>query len=363
MLRGTRSMVLACAAALFGSSVPAAGQQSVQLPARDRQLAERPAHVFTAGRAEGESWEMFAGVRGVAFDAADNLYVLDGQAHRVIVFDGRGRFVREFGRRGGGPGELQGPISISVTSDGNVVVSDLGNRAWIVFRPTGEHVRNVSFGDGLRFPVGMFADRRGGVLVRHNEPMAAGGSAARTSSFVRQPLDGSAGAVTLFAVPVPAPRVLDQPGARAGETRRMVVSMDPVFSARPTFGPLPDGGLAVHHETEYAVKIVDGGGRHVRTITRAIRPRRVTRRDQDAWRERQREGRAGSVIVSAAAGGGAAFGGAAGGGGQVPTSLPVEPTFAEVMSVVSGITTDPHGRVWVQRRNADGTGAGRPPPA
>jgi hypothetical protein len=42
----------------------------------------------------------------------------------------------------------------------------------------------------------------------------------------------------------------------------------------------------------------------------------------------------------------------------VPTSLPVEPTFAEVMSVVSGITTDPHGRVWVQRRNADGTAAG-----
>jgi hypothetical protein len=38
-------------------------------------------------------------------------------------------------------------MSIAITSDGNVVVSDLGNRAWIVFRPTGEHVRSVSVGD------------------------------------------------------------------------------------------------------------------------------------------------------------------------------------------------------------------------
>jgi hypothetical protein len=82
-------------------------------------------------------------------------------------------------------------MSIAITSDGNVVVSDLGNRAWIVFRPTGEHVRSVSVGDGLRSPVGVSADRRGGVLVRQGEPLAAGGSTARTSSVMTSTPSGS----------------------------------------------------------------------------------------------------------------------------------------------------------------------------
>src|SRR5688572_2631909 len=112
-------MLLALAAA-----APAAAQQTVRLPARDVALQERPATVFTVGTEEGRDWEMFSGIRTVAFDRSDNLYVLDGQNYRVVVFDARGRYVRHFGKRGGGPGELQAPLALVINTDGNVVVND-----------------------------------------------------------------------------------------------------------------------------------------------------------------------------------------------------------------------------------------------
>jgi streptogramin lyase len=67
------------------------------------------------------------------------------------------------------------------------------------------------------------------VLAPTSPPSPATLSIAVTSDgkVVVSDLDGSEGAVTLFAAPAPAPRVLEQPGARAGETQRMVVSMDP----------------------------------------------------------------------------------------------------------------------------------------
>jgi DNA-binding beta-propeller fold protein YncE len=100
-------------AVLVSLAAAAHGQQTTTLPARDRGLTDRPVEVYSIGRAEDRSWEMFSSIRGVAFDASDNLYALDAGNHRVLVFDGSGRFVREFGRRGSGPGELQGPATSS----------------------------------------------------------------------------------------------------------------------------------------------------------------------------------------------------------------------------------------------------------
>jgi hypothetical protein len=52
-------------------------QQKVELPARDRILPDSPSVVYTVGKADGADWELLSGVRAVAFDALDHLYVLD----------------------------------------------------------------------------------------------------------------------------------------------------------------------------------------------------------------------------------------------------------------------------------------------
>jgi hypothetical protein len=356
--------VIAAAAA-----TPVAAQQATNLPARDNALRDQPANVFAVGTVEGEDWEMFSGIRSVAFDATDNLYLLDGQNHRVVVFDANGRFVRQFGKQGGGPGEFQAPLAMDVASNGNIVVSDLGNRAFVVFTGDGEYVRNIPFDEGSGFPLAMSADRQGGVItrsmrgIRPDQPVADG---ANFSPINRHSLaaENGAAAATLYRVPVAAPRVLDS-GSTGAARRTAFISMDPVFGPRISFGALPTG-LAVHHETGYAVRILDTAGRQVRTITRDIEPRKVTKKDQEEWHEQRRQdqanGRGPQIVMSRTTSPGSTGSVSIGRGGQgqgQPMQMSLDDVpFAEFMSVVTEIRTDPQGRIWVQRRNRDGTSAG-----
>lgn len=350
-------MVVATAA-----GAPVAAQQTVSVPSRDNALRDRPADVFAVGTVEGEDWEMFSGIRSVAFDAADNLYLLDGQNNRIVVFDARGRFVRQFGKQGGGPGEFQAPLAMDIAADGSIVVSDLGNRAFVVFTAAGEYIRNVPFDEDVGFPIAMSADRQGGVITRampRVRPDRPASGAASLSPINRHALAANgAAAQTLYQVPVAPPRVIDS--ASDGAARRTAfIRMDPVFGPRATFGVLPTG-IAVHHDTEYAIRILDAAGRPVRTITRDLKPKKVTKKDQEQWQEQRREDEArgaGPQVVmsrSTGAGSGSVSIGRGGQGGQaMQLSLDNVP-FAEFMSVVTAIRTDPHGRIWVQRRNAEG---------
>ncbi|MBR9990278.1 MAG: 6-bladed beta-propeller [Gemmatimonadetes bacterium] len=340
-------------------ATPSAAQQTVQLPARDNLLRERPAEVFSVGTVEGRDWEMFSGIRSLAFDAADNLYVLDGQSTRVVVFDSRGRFVRQFATRGGGPGELQAPIAMAIAADGNVVVNDIGNRAFIVFRPDGEYVRNIPFNDELGFPVAMVTDPRGGIIARAPQRMSPDQDAAGTgvSPIFRVSLD-DASTQTLYRVPVATPRVSGSTGSD-GARRTAFISMDPIFGPRPAFAALPEA-IALHYETEYAIRILDGTGRHIRTLTRDYTPKRVTKKDQEEFqkqRERAEAQGGGPMIVmsrTTPAGSSTSVGR---GSGTMAFSADNMP-FAEYMAVVTSIRSDPQGRIWVQRRATDGKAAG-----
>jgi hypothetical protein len=111
------------------------------------------------------------------------------------------------------------------------------------------------------------------------------------------------------------------------------------------------------------VQVHDGAGRHVRTITRPFTPRRVTKRDRDAYEERSRNQQATGTSIamtvrSDGAGGGGASVAFSGGGGTVALPANFERPFADVMSVITNVRTDPAGRVWIQRRHDDGRDAG-----
>jgi hypothetical protein len=105
---------------------------------------DRATPLFSVVREEGESREMSSGVRAPAFDAADTsmCWMRRAASDRLRW---RGRFIRQFGKRGGGHGELQAPLGLAATRHGSIVVSVVGNRAWIIFTLLGEHVRNDRF--------------------------------------------------------------------------------------------------------------------------------------------------------------------------------------------------------------------------
>lgn len=94
--------------------------------------------LFTVGSIDGPEESSFARVTDVEIGPGDTTFVIDVADPHVRVFDGEGRFVRMFGRRGGGPGELTRPTNAQWL-DSTLVVRHGGTVT--EFRPDGEFVR------------------------------------------------------------------------------------------------------------------------------------------------------------------------------------------------------------------------------
>ncbi|HUF28498.1 MAG TPA: 6-bladed beta-propeller [Gemmatimonadaceae bacterium] len=352
-----RIAFLVLVTALAAGASSAATQQVVPLGDRDIVLDWRPQELFRVGENETRAEEQFARVAATAFDRNDNLYVLDADNHRVVVFDRGGRFVREFGRRGNGPGEFGVPMRLAVTADDHLVVHDAANRALIVFTLDGRHVRNLPLDSdvglgGVRF---FAAHPQGGVvfammpavMMRQGTPDI---DTAGLRLWWQKSLAEGAKPTLLRTVPEAEKRA--PPEVRRDGNRVMVMQQaPPAFTPDVHFGLLGDA-VVFNRTADYALNTVDESGNVGRVLRRPFSPRRVTERDKETERQRRLEalrlGPAGQVIV---------FGG--GGAGAPPRSQDDVRRaqeanirtlqFAEMMPVVRGLSSDDRGRLWVWR--------------
>jgi streptogramin lyase len=81
----------------------------------------------------------------VAWDASGNIYVSDGYNNsRVVKFDKDGNWVKAWGERGSGPGQLNIPHTIATDAKGNVYVGDRTNRRIQVFDSNGTVLRQIT---------------------------------------------------------------------------------------------------------------------------------------------------------------------------------------------------------------------------
>ena len=131
------------------------------------------------------------GAGGIAVDKDGNIYVADTWNHRVQKFDATGKFVTRWGEfvnlgdQGGfGDGsknnKFYGPRGVAVGPDGNVYVSDTGNKRISIFTPDGTYVREIGSGmtpdriaqnypfnqpGEMVEPIGVAVDTQGNVFV------------------------------------------------------------------------------------------------------------------------------------------------------------------------------------------------------
>ena len=307
----------------------------VTIPGDDRMLASAPTTVYSVGRQEGADWEVLHSVRSVVFGGENNLHVVDGQ-HRILVFDTTGQLVRRFGREGDGPGELRFPRHLAVTHAGHIVVDDARHRSWLVFDSGGQYLHAIPWrifraGTLTVDPSygGLGASPLGGVVSLSGAyPL---GDSTFSSGF-RHSLDDGDTATELYRLPV-----TDYVSITTGGG---TVIRSPEYRAIARFAMLPDGAVVVQHEYDYIVRIVDSAGFEILRIERPIQAREVTEQDRREWQRRQEE-RLESLGL-----------------GDFPP-VPYDVPFARFMSVVTGLRTDPTGRIWVRRRRGDGAEDGR----
>jgi len=387
----TQKLVGFALSALIIAPVSAAAQRRVEGAGRDKLLAEKPSQIYQVGAEDGEEWELLSGVRQVAFDARDNLYVLDANNHRVLVFDANGRFVRKISKKGEGPGELMAPMGMTVTTDGLLVVADLGRRAYSLFKLDGAFVKNVLFevgeGPGLLGPAGggLQAHPRSGIDTatgalmafggRNGEPPVGGPTGERKSfvkwfDFAATPAtaaDGGARAgadavktakLYEFTLPSITPKVTE--GGSGGERRTMVMISIPMWQMSPLQGVLPSGGIAFVNEKDYRVNVTTPAGKIDRVIQRPMTAKKATEKDKqlalEARRESMKNNTTGGIRISNDNGRQSFSTGAPGGGrGDLPSvdEMLKTTTFEDFIPVLRGMRTDPQGRIWLARTPAD----------
>jgi hypothetical protein len=87
------------------------------------------------GTVDGVGPESFGMVRSVAVLPDGRFAVADGQVEEVRLFGPEGQFLRTFGGRGAGPGELQGMQGVHLDHEGMLRVAEQGNARLSVFHP------------------------------------------------------------------------------------------------------------------------------------------------------------------------------------------------------------------------------------
>ncbi|MDE3076396.1 MAG: NHL repeat-containing protein, partial [Chloroflexota bacterium] len=124
----------------------------------------------STGKGVGE----FASPSGVALDQHGNLWVTDLWNHRVQEFDRDGKFLLEFGvfaaaTGKASPGGFFGPRGVAISPQGDVYVTDTGNKRVQKYSPQGTLVTmwgQPGTGPGqFGEPIGIAVDQEGNVYV------------------------------------------------------------------------------------------------------------------------------------------------------------------------------------------------------
>lgn len=222
------------------------------------------------GSLESDGPEMFGQVRSVEVDAAGRIWVLEGQAQEIRVFDATGEYVRTVGRKGGGPGELSNAVRLDRAPDGHMWVMDPENGRLSVFDTAGTYVEGHTalggfvilpwpggFDSANRYyaPVPNFAEGFRMELVR----FGPGFTAIDTMAPPSDPVTRDA-----FTI------------ERDGVTR---VSASVPFSGGLTWRVSPHGTFWALLREEYRLDEIDGGGDTLRTVRKSFDPIPVTGED------------------------------------------------------------------------------------
>jgi hypothetical protein len=352
MIPINRAFAVPLLAVALLSANAAAQDRVVRLPERDRALAGTPAQVFAIGAGDSIATETFGEVTGVAFDASDNLYVLDRQASRVMVFDRNGRFLRQIGAPGEGPGELMVAGTLTIGGDGTVIVSDFARPGYSLFRPDGTFLRNIMMEDWApSFSGGIGWHPRGGIVAPHRQPFGPPRPGATTQTqnvlpLIFQPITGGQ-ATRLYDIPQ-VTRIEQQSSGPGQLNVRM--RPPPTFSPAVLFGVIPSGQMALSFTSGYTVRILDASGQTVRYLQRPMRPRLTTNADRERARAERRES------IASGRGGIRIQRGGGGGGRPMPGRSPQdieralgEMEFADTIPVLRGLRVAPSGKLWVER--------------
>jgi hypothetical protein len=131
---------------------PGKGDQVIEFT-RDGKVLKR---LGKAG-VEGEGPDVFNKPTDVLIAPNGDIFVADGHGnHRIVKFDARGKFIKQWGTKGSGPGQFATPHSLAMDAAGRLFVADRENNRAEIFEQDGKFLAEwKQFGR----PSGIFVDQ------------------------------------------------------------------------------------------------------------------------------------------------------------------------------------------------------------
>ncbi|HJR57895.1 MAG TPA: peptidyl-alpha-hydroxyglycine alpha-amidating lyase family protein [Vicinamibacterales bacterium] len=109
-----------------------------------------------------------------------NIYVAEGHGGdnaRIVVFDPRGGYLREFGKKGTGPVEFDQPHALAFDSKGRLFVGDRSNNRIQILDQDGRFLEEWT---QFSRPSGIYIDKRDMIYVADSESGSVGNGKSRT---------------------------------------------------------------------------------------------------------------------------------------------------------------------------------------
>ena len=205
------------------------------------------------GMADGDPNYFFGRIAGICVDSEEQIYVVDGQAAQVSVYDADGVYQHAFGENGAGPGQFGNLIGPCLDGPGDsLFIPDLQNNRFNRF------ARDGSFGGSFMVnilegvPVGWDVMPGGRPVQQLRFFGLPGGAGAQFGDslqiLVAREADGSA-KDTLLVFP-------------AGGTVSITSGRGAIvfFAPEPSWAVTDDGGLLYGRNDEYRIRRYDADG-------------------------------------------------------------------------------------------------------
>jgi len=237
------------------------------------------------GELDGPEEYLFGSIYSIAVDGDGRVFVLDGQAGDIRVYDSQGNYIATVARRGEGPGELNNAFSVAVLPDGRVIAHEPGSMLVKVVGPEPGYRTQWAYPAGaVILPVKpLRIDRSGRILVTAGG-LSSGGDFSRYVLVMGSDgeiLDSLAPPESDFEPPSVEVRLL------APVAGRSTAPVGVPLTARRYWTVHPSGHFVTGISTDYRVDLGRDDG--VLRIERTYEPVAVPEAERGYHRERTTE--------------------------------------------------------------------------
>ena len=232
---------------------------------------------ISIGAGGGSGPDVFGGVIALEVDSLGRMYVADWQAAEIRLFEPSGDFIRTFGSKGKGPGELSDLSGLVADADGNLWVMNPAAGLLSVFDTTGVFLtshRHRHF--PFTVPWDAVSDAAGNLYLRQR--LSPASVPVVELGLVRHAMEVNEGLqpVDTFVLPQVAERMQVQENGPIRE--QSPVPFSPSLKVRVSRG----GDVWISRTDEYRLTQLDFDGDTIRIIERAFSPMEVGAGERDS---------------------------------------------------------------------------------